>query len=106
MSVGKNIRYFRNRKGISQEVLGEKVGLSKSQISQIETGAKSTSVERLSKIADVLGINVSDLYDEEDKIKDEDAWIIFTDELKKEGIKPEQAKKWIDFAKQFIDENK
>ena len=104
MSVGSNIKLARKRMRLSQGELGKKVNLSASQISNIESGKKQTTFEKIVEIAEALECNVADLYDKEDKMQEENAWIIFGEEMKKEGIEPEQAKKWIKLAKKILDE--
>jgi len=105
MSVGKNIKFLRKQKGLSQSDLGAKVKLSASQISNIESGKRQTTYDNLVTIADGLGCKVADLYDEEDKLHQDNAWILFNERMKKDGIKPEQAERWIKLAKGIIDES-
>lgn len=61
MSVGSiismNIKYFRKSKGLTQEMLAEKVDVSAVYISYIERGSKVPSLELLAKVANVLGVN-------------------------------------------------
>lgn len=106
MSLGERIKKLREIKGMTQGELGEIVGVNRSQISNIEKGKRSTTVERQVKIAKALGISVADLYDEEDKLPEEDGYLILTEELKKEGIDPQTARAWLEFARKFVDESK
>ncbi len=53
----------RNRKGMSEEELAEKSGVSKSTIQRIEAGKTSPSINKLGKIAEALGLKVEDLFD-------------------------------------------
>lgn len=55
--VSKNIRYFRKLKGLTQEMLAEKVEVSTVYISYIERGTKVPSLDLLGKIADALAID-------------------------------------------------
>jgi len=55
--ASKNIRYFRKLKGLTQEMLAEKVEVSTVYISYIERGTKVPSLDLLGKIADALAID-------------------------------------------------
>ena len=59
---GSNIKFYRNLKRWSQEVLAEKVGVSKNTICEIETGKKFVHVERLSRFSEVFNIDVHKLF--------------------------------------------
>jgi transcriptional regulator with XRE-family HTH domain len=62
--IGKAISEERKMKGLSQQDLAEKIGVSKSYISKIEAPNyhKSFSLEVLFDIADALDISVVDLF--------------------------------------------
>ena len=53
---GKNVRLFREKKGISQEKLAELSGLHRTYISDIERFQRSISLSNVQKIADALEI--------------------------------------------------
>ena len=59
--LGKNIAYFRQQKGWSQEYLAEKVELSREYITRVENGQKNISLKKLFAIADVLNAKFSQL---------------------------------------------
>lgn len=61
--VGQNIRFQRRAKSLSQEELGERLGLTFQQIQKYEKGANRTSAGRLVQIASVLGVGVMTLFD-------------------------------------------
>ena len=102
MSLGQNIRQKRKEMDMTQWQLADKIGVSESQISNIEVGKRSTSPEKLAKIADALHCNVADLYDLPEKEQIDDAWILFAKKMKNEGIDPEEAEKWIKYARKII----
>jgi len=54
MGVGQVIKRLRSRKGISQEDLAEKAGVSAGNVSDIETKDRTPRLETLDKIAKVL----------------------------------------------------
>ena len=60
-SIGKNIKFYRNKKGISQEELGNIVFVSSIHISYLETGSKIPSLELLILIANALDVSADDL---------------------------------------------
>ncbi len=65
--LGKRIKKIRKSRKITQQKLAEKVGLSDKYIGAIERGERSPSVKTLDKIANALGIGLSELfYFEED----------------------------------------
>lgn len=60
-SIGRNIKFYRNQKGISQEELGKAVYVSNIHISYLEAGTKVPSLELLILIANVLDVSADDL---------------------------------------------
>ena len=67
--VGGRIRERRKRRKQSQVELGAKVGLSGAQISRIESGETSVTLDTLDAIADALGCHLSDLWADDDKVR-------------------------------------
>ena len=67
--IGKNIRYYREKKGWSQEELAERSGYDvntkKSSMSKIENGKNDIPTSRLYAIAMALGVEVTDLTKED-----------------------------------------
>lgn len=61
--VGSRIRLRRNMLGMSQEKLGESLGITFQQIQKYEKGANRIGASRLHQIAQVLGVPVSFFYD-------------------------------------------
>jgi transcriptional regulator with XRE-family HTH domain len=54
--VGKTIRKYRNRAGISIERLAEKADLHHNYVGEIERGEKAASLDTLVKLAKGLGV--------------------------------------------------
>ena len=54
MSLGENIRAMREKRGLSQSELAEKIGLQKQNVSAFERGVKIPSLEKMVAIADAL----------------------------------------------------
>lgn len=59
--IWSKIAYYRRLKGLSQRVLGELVGVSRSKISDIELGKDNLDIELFAKIAERLGIDYSEI---------------------------------------------
>lgn len=62
--MGNRIRELREKAGLSQEALSEKVNMSPNAISRIELGQSDARSSSLTAIADVLGVPIEDLYPE------------------------------------------
>jgi transcriptional regulator with XRE-family HTH domain len=62
----KKLREIRERSGLSQTELARKVGVTPSQISNIETSKRGLSTETLAAILQVLGIKIEDIWNSED----------------------------------------
>lgn len=58
---GSSVRNWRGRLGISQEELGERAGLHRTYISDVERGARNISLESIEKLARALQVSVSTL---------------------------------------------
>lgn len=59
--TGKIIRELRTQQGISQEVLSGLAGVARSHLTMIENGSKNANVATLWRIADALGVRLSEL---------------------------------------------
>lgn len=59
MSIGDEIRRCRHIKGITQDELAEKIGISRNYISDLENNRYMPSVKTLSKIAIVLQMDLN-----------------------------------------------
>lgn len=65
--IGKNIQLERQLKGLTQESFAELMGFSWSYVSKIESGIINLSVGKINEIANYLNINVSKLFNIEEK---------------------------------------
>jgi len=66
--VGSRVRLRRNMLGLSQEKLGEAIGLTFQQVQKYERGANRIGASRLLELSQVLGVPVSFFYDETDPV--------------------------------------
>ena len=68
--VGKVIQRYREKKGVSQEVLSSFADIGRTHLSAIERGIRKPTLETFFKISEALGMNASDLMKAiEDEIK-------------------------------------
>jgi len=61
VAIGKKIRGYRKRRGLTQLELSEKADLSPSYLSYIETGVKNMSLETFVALANSLGVTADEL---------------------------------------------
>ncbi len=61
--VGKKLRTIRVLRGLSQQKLGKKVGITFQQIQKYEHGTNRISAGRLYELANILEISVLDFYE-------------------------------------------
>ena len=62
IEVGQRVRTFRLHKGLSQEKLADQLGITFQQVQKYEKGTNRIGAGRLQRIANVLGIPVSDFF--------------------------------------------
>ena len=61
MKIGENIRHARQKAGLTQKELGEKLGISQAAVGQFESDKANPKIETLLKIATALNIKLSEL---------------------------------------------
>ena len=61
--LGLNIAYYRTRRGMSQIRLAERVGISRTHMSRIETAECAVSLDVIFSICAVLDISPARLFD-------------------------------------------
>ncbi len=57
--VGKNIRAYRERLGLSQEAFADKAGLHRTYITQVEQGKRNISLSTIFRIAEALHVEAN-----------------------------------------------
>ncbi|HVU97778.1 MAG TPA: helix-turn-helix transcriptional regulator [Puia sp.] len=62
MNLGKSIQSLRKRRGLTQEALAEKAGLSRPSLSQIENNSARPERDTLKRICEALEVTESLLY--------------------------------------------
>lgn len=64
LSIGENIKMYRNKKGLTQPELGKLIHKSESSIRKYESGNVTPSIDILNKLADELGVSINDLVED------------------------------------------
>src|SRR5580704_19098396 len=67
--VGSRVRLRRNMLGLSQEKLGEAIGLTFQQVQKYERGANRIGASRLHELSRVLDVPVSFFFDDMDPVR-------------------------------------
>lgn len=63
MTIGRNIKSLRERKGMTQYELAEKVGVTQAQICMCEKGSNTPSLRLCIKLAAALSCSLNDIVD-------------------------------------------
>jgi transcriptional regulator with XRE-family HTH domain len=69
VQVGSRVRLRRNMLGLSQERLGEAIGLTFQQVQKYERGANRIGASRLHELSRVLDVPVSFFFDDTDPVR-------------------------------------
>jgi transcriptional regulator with XRE-family HTH domain len=59
--IGKHIRTLRLKRGWSQDLFGDRSGLNRAHVGEIERGESNVTIQTLKVIADTLGVKITDL---------------------------------------------
>lgn len=63
IETGKRIRYYREKKNMTQSELGEKLGVTKNAVYSWEVGKCSIHLDTAKKLCSILEIELNDLTD-------------------------------------------
>jgi transcriptional regulator with XRE-family HTH domain len=63
-ALGKRIRELRTRAGFSQEKFALYIGMDRTYFASVEAGRRNISICNIKKIADGLGVSLSELFEE------------------------------------------
>ena len=75
--LGRRVKFLRMEKGISQTDMAEKIGLSQTNLSNMESGRTATTIQSLFKMREILGCNMRDFF------VDFDSEVVEKEEVKK-----------------------
>lgn len=59
--VARNVKLWREQRGVSQQSLSANAGLSRTYLSRIENGVETVSVDHLEKLAIALNVDIVEL---------------------------------------------
>lgn len=79
--IGQRIKYYRKLKSYSQETLAEKVNISCSHMSHIETGITKLSLPVLVELARALDISIDNLLFDKANVSNSEKIALFCKEL-------------------------
>ncbi|ELK41520.1 MULTISPECIES: helix-turn-helix domain-containing protein [Brevibacillus] len=71
LQIGQKIRFSREQKGWSQETLSFNSQLHRTYIGAVERGERNISILNLKKIAEALGVQITDLLPQQEKSRKE-----------------------------------
>ena len=84
MKLGQRIKEFREKSGISQQKLAERLGVLRPTISQIENGERRISADELIKLSEIFNLSIDNLLDLEKQPE-----VILLESKKEKRIKPQ-----------------
>lgn len=68
-AFGKNVKYYRYDKGLTQSQLAEKIGVSSNHLGRIERGLHSTDFDIVDELAEILEVRPFELFLEPKDLK-------------------------------------
>jgi len=74
MNEGYNLKLFRKKKNLTQQELGEMLGVKKSTVSRWESSERAMTVENIKKISQVLNVPVSAFLSDNDSYESSKRW--------------------------------
>jgi transcriptional regulator with XRE-family HTH domain len=68
--IGTNIRKYRELQDLNQQQLADYLNVTRELISLIESGKRDISIDNLTKLANLFGIELSELIEEDNEVQD------------------------------------
>lgn len=62
LELGTRIKELRNQKGLSQEKFALDIGMDRTYFASVEAGKRNIAIINIKKIADGLGVTLSELF--------------------------------------------
>lgn len=59
-SFARNLRRFRQKEGISQEELADRVGLHRTYVGSVERGERNISIDNMERLAAALNVQLTE----------------------------------------------
>ena len=63
VDLGNRIRELRQKTGLSQEKFALKIGMDRTYFASVEAGKRNVAIVNIKKIADGLGVTMSELFE-------------------------------------------
>ncbi len=76
MDIGNQILFLRKNKGVTQEQLAQKLGITNQAVSKWESGQSMPDIQLLPEIAEFFNVSINELMGVENKNNDVDILII------------------------------
>ena len=89
MTLAEKLLALRTEKGLSQEDLAERMGVSRQSVSKWETDQSVPDLDRIIKLADLFGVTVDELVREGERPQPPEPKVIYV-EREKQGLTPVQ----------------
>ena len=78
--IGNNIHEYRSIQDLTQQQLADYLSVTRELISLIESGKREISIGNLNKLADLFGIELADLLEEDRQVQDVNLALAFRSE--------------------------
>lgn len=96
-NISKKIRDIRLKKGLTLEELGDRINFNYSNLSKIERGVRSPTLELLEKLAEFYDVPLTyffgEVKDPSEHLKKMGAdWVAFVEEMEEKEITPDEIK--------------
>ena len=87
-TVGTNVKVLREKQGITQQMLGDYLGIKREQINYYENGKRPIPSNYVTKIAELFAVDEYDLYQEDEALLQTNVAFAFrSDNLSVEDLK-------------------
>jgi len=71
--VGKNIKFYRTKLGITQKELAERASINRSYLASLERGRRNTTLKTVEALAKALRVSTTDLVKSSDSFPKKDS---------------------------------
>ncbi|MCB0641176.1 MAG: helix-turn-helix transcriptional regulator [Phaeodactylibacter sp.] len=75
--IGKNIRRFREKQGLTQEIVADFLGVQREVVSYYEHNKRAVPIKQLNQLADLFGISLSELLETQTAVSASNAAFAF-----------------------------
>ncbi len=85
--IGGNIKSYRQRMGLKQEDLARYLDIQRESVAYYESGARQIPLEKMEKLADLFGVDLYDLFEENETRKNVNVALAFrADDISTEDL--------------------